>query len=107
VGRFQCTQAISQMRSGLCSLWRTGCAWRYLLRDDGPWSWVHAELREVVREWVGRASTPCHTARLQAPCKTWYHFEGCCTRRFLPLRRPLMKPRMLMITTAKAVATPA
>jgi putative transposase len=60
--------------NGIFSLLRTGCAWRYVPRDYGPWStvfqcfrrwrrsrlWtrIHAILRERVRRAVGRDPTP-------------------------------------------------
>lgn len=60
--------------NGLFYLVRSGCAWRYLPRDYGPWStvyhyfrlwrndgsWerVHAHLREATRQREGRATTP-------------------------------------------------
>jgi putative transposase len=60
--------------NGLFYLVRSGCAWRYVLRDYGPWStvyhysrqfrrdgaWerVHAHLRELARERAGRDPTP-------------------------------------------------
>ena len=62
------------MLNGLFYLVRTGCAWRYLPRDYGPWStvyhsfrqfrrdgtWerVHARLREQARARAGRHPTP-------------------------------------------------
>ena len=60
--------------TGWFYLVRAGCAWRYLPRDDGPWStvshsvrqfrgdgtWerVHARLRELARRRGGREPTP-------------------------------------------------
>jgi putative transposase len=60
--------------NGLCSLVRSGCAWRYLPRDYGPWStvsqyfrlwrqagiWEHlySRLRELARQRAGREPTP-------------------------------------------------
>jgi len=66
--------SIRRIVNGLFYLVRAGCAWRYLPRDYGPWStvyhyfrqfrrdgtWerVHARLRELARERVGRDPTP-------------------------------------------------
>lgn len=60
--------------NGIFYLVRSGCAWRYLPRDYGPWStvhhyfrqwrqdgiWeqIHTQLREMARVSVGRESTP-------------------------------------------------
>lgn len=60
--------------NGIFYLVRSGCAWRYLPRDYGPWStvhhyfrqwrqdgiWeqIHTQLREMVRVAVGREPTP-------------------------------------------------
>jgi putative transposase len=60
--------------NGICYVLRTGCAWRYLPREYGPWSTVfhyfrvwrrtgaweqsHAALRERLRRAIGRESTP-------------------------------------------------
>jgi putative transposase len=65
---------VRQMLNGIFSLVRAGCAWRYLPRDDGPWStvhhyfrqwrqdgtWerIHTQLREAARVAVGREPTP-------------------------------------------------
>jgi putative transposase len=65
---------LRQVLNGLFYLLRTGCAWRYLPREYGPWStvfhyfrswrrhgtWeqVHAVLRERLRRAVGREPTP-------------------------------------------------
>lgn len=65
---------LRRILNGLLYLVRSGCAWRYLPRDYGPWStvyhyfrqfrrdgtWerVHAHLRELARERAGRDPTP-------------------------------------------------
>ena len=65
---------VRRILNGLFYLVRSGCAWRYLPRDDGPWStvyhyfrcwrndgrWeqVHTQLRELARERAGRDPTP-------------------------------------------------
>jgi putative transposase len=63
-----------RIMNGIFYVLRTGCAWRYLPREYGPWStvyyylrrwrldgtweYVHARLRELVREHAGRDPTP-------------------------------------------------
>jgi putative transposase len=65
---------LRQILNGLFYLVRSGCAWRYLPRDYGPWSTVyhyfrrwrqagiweqlHRRLRELVRQRAGREPTP-------------------------------------------------
>jgi putative transposase len=65
---------LRRLLNGLFYLVRTGCAWRYLPREYGPWSTVyhyfrcwrnegvwedlHTRLRELARHRVGRDSTP-------------------------------------------------
>lgn len=65
---------LRRILNGLFYLVRSGCAWRYLPRDYGPWStvyhyfrmwrnegrWeqVHAQLREAARQRAGRDPTP-------------------------------------------------
>lgn len=65
---------LRQILNGIFSLVRAGCAWRYVPRDDGPWStvhhycrqwrrdgtWerIHTQLREAARSAVGREPTP-------------------------------------------------
>jgi transposase len=65
---------LRQILNGIFYLLRTGCAWRYLPREYGPWStvfhyfrcwrrsgaWerIHRRLREQVRRAVGRPPTP-------------------------------------------------
>ncbi len=65
---------LRRILNGLFYLVRSGCAWRYLPRDYGPWStvyhyfrtwrndgrWeqVHTHLREVARQRAGRDPTP-------------------------------------------------
>ena len=65
---------LRRILNGLFYLVRSGCAWRYLPRDYGPWStvyhyfrmwrnegrWeqVHAQLRELARQRAGRYPTP-------------------------------------------------
>lgn len=65
---------LRQILNGIFSLLRTGCAWRYLPQEYGPWSavfhyfrrwrrsgtWerIHRRLREQVRRAVGREPTP-------------------------------------------------
>ncbi len=65
---------LRRMLNGIFSLLRSGCAWRRLPRDDGPWStvyhffrtwrldgtWerIHAVLRKRVRQQAGRDPTP-------------------------------------------------
>ena len=65
---------LRRMLNGLFYLVRTGCAWRYLPRDYGPWSTVYhyfrqfrrdgtwkrvqAQLRKLARAQVGRDPTP-------------------------------------------------
>ena len=60
--------------NGLLYVLRTGCAWRYLPAEYGPWptvsyylrrwrldgTWeqLHTQLRELVRERMGRERTP-------------------------------------------------
>src|SRR5690242_9516453 len=64
---------IRRILNGICYVLRTGCAWRYLPREYGPWStvyyylrrwridgtgeYVHTGLRELVREHAGRDPT--------------------------------------------------
>jgi len=66
--------SLRRILNGVFSLLRTGCAWRYLPREYGPWSTVfpyfrlwrragawermHRVLRERVRRAVGREPTP-------------------------------------------------
>jgi putative transposase len=66
--------SLRRIRNGVFYLLRTGCAWRYLPREYGPWStvfhyfrrwrragaWerIHRVLRERVRRAVGRQPTP-------------------------------------------------
>ena len=66
--------SLRRVLNGVFYLLRTGCAWRYLPRDYGPWStvfhyfrlwrrtglWarIHTVLRERVRQAVGREPTP-------------------------------------------------
>lgn len=66
--------SLRRILNGVFSLLRTGCAWRYLPREYGPWStvfhyfrlwrrtglWarIHTVLRERVRQAVGREPTP-------------------------------------------------
>src|SRR5260221_5260008 len=66
--------SLPRILNGVFSLLRTGCAWRYLPREYGPWStvfhsfrlwrragaWerIHRVLRERVRRAVGREPTP-------------------------------------------------
>ena len=66
--------SIRRIVNGLFYLVRSGCAWRYLPRDYGPWSTVYhyfrqfrrdgtweqvqTHLREAVRERAGRDPTP-------------------------------------------------
>jgi putative transposase len=68
------TVNLRRIVTGLFSLVRSGCAWRYLPRDYGPWStvdpsfrrwrsdgtWerVHTPFRELARERAGRTPTP-------------------------------------------------
>jgi putative transposase len=65
---------LRRILNGLFYLVRSGCAWRYLPREYGPWStvyhyfrvwrsngsWeqVHAQLRTLTRERAGRSPTP-------------------------------------------------
>lgn len=65
---------LRRILNGLLYLVRSGCAWRYLPRDYGPWStvyhyfrcwrnegrWeqIHRHLRELARERAGRDPTP-------------------------------------------------
>lgn len=65
---------VRRILNGLFYLVRSGCAWRYLPRDYGPWStvyhyfrtwrndgrWeqVHAQLRELARHHAGHDPTP-------------------------------------------------
>jgi putative transposase len=65
---------LRRILNGLLYLVRSGCAWRYLPRDYGPWStvyhyfrcwrnegrWeqIHRHLRELARERARRESTP-------------------------------------------------
>lgn len=65
---------VRRILNGLFYLVRSGCAWRYLPRDYGPWSTVfhyfrqwrqagiweqlHRRLRELVRQRAGREPTP-------------------------------------------------
>lgn len=65
---------LRRVLNGLFSLVRSGCAWRYVPRDYGPWSTVyhyfrawrndgvweslHTRLRELARQHVGRDPTP-------------------------------------------------
>ncbi len=65
---------IRRIVNGIFYVLRSGCAWRYLPREYGPWptvyyylrrwrldgTWeqIHGQLRELVRERTGRARTP-------------------------------------------------
>jgi putative transposase len=65
---------LRQILNGIFYLLRTGCAWRYLPQEYGPWStifhyfrrwrrsgtWerIHRRLREQVRRAAGREPTP-------------------------------------------------
>lgn len=66
--------AVRRIVNGIFYVLRTGCAWRYLPREYGPWStvysylrrwrldgtweYIHTHLRELARLHAGRAPTP-------------------------------------------------
>jgi putative transposase len=65
---------IPRILKGIFYVLRSGCSWRYLSAEYGPWptvyyylrrwrldgTWeqIHTRLRELVREWAGRERTP-------------------------------------------------
>lgn len=103
--------------NGLFSALRTGCPWRYLPREygpwptvyyyfrrwrlDGTWSQIHAQVREVARLHAGHDPTPSaaiidsQSVKIQAGGvrgTSWSILKaGCFRRSSIPLRSPIAK----------------
>ena len=76
---------LRRLVNGLFDVLRSGCAWRYLPREDDPWqtvyyyfrrwrldgTWacIHAQVRELARLHAGRDPTPAPRLSTASPSK--------------------------------------